>query len=322
MSLAVLSTDQVPARESKGYWGELVSRAFGRLQSDTYGDEDFHGRVTHVAAGDVQVGTLQASRHRVVRTAARRGASDPGHLKLVVQRAGRCLFEQDGRRAWLKPGDWSLYDTTRSYIVSAPQAVDLHVLMLPREAVLKGRQDLADLLVRRLRGGSGFARVACGTVGRVLDAARAGAMPHAAAGAEIAELVHLALVEQSGARVEPLRRSLLRERIKAFIAERLPDPALDVDMIAAALGCSLRSVHNAFELEDCSVRQYIWESRLAAVRAELDRGVAGCRSITETAFAWGFTSAAHFSRAFRAVYGVSAREWRSGLRPTSDAAAA
>src|SRR5262245_10004013 len=317
MSLTVLSTEQVPARESKAYWGELVSRAFGRLESDTYGDDDFQGRVTHVTAGDVQVGTLQASRHRVVRTAARRGSSDPGHLKLVLLPAGRCLFEQDGRRAWLRPGDWSLYDTTRSYIVSAPQAVDLHVLMLPRDAVLRGRQDLTDLLVRRLRGTTGLGRVACGTVGRVLDSARDGAMPDAASGAEIAELVHLALLEQSGARVEPPRRSVLRERIKVFIAERLSDPALDVDMIAAAVGCSRRSVHNAFELENCSVRQYIWERRLAAVRGELERGAAACPSITQAAFAWGFSSAAHFSRAFRALYGVSAREWRAGLRPDS-----
>lgn len=315
MSLTVLSTDQAPARESRGYWGELVSRSFGRLESDTYGDDTFRGRITHFSLGEVQVGSLEASRHRVVRTPASRGVSDPGHLKLVVQRRGRCLFEQEGRRAWLRPGDWSLYDTARPYIVTAPEGVDLHVLMLPRDAVLKGRQDLQELLVRRLRGSTGLGRVARDAIDGSLEAARTGLPQDAAAGARIAELVHLALVEQAGARIEPLRRSVLRERIKVFIDERLSDSALDLETIAAALGCSLRSVHNAFELENCSVRQYIWERRLAAVRAELEHG-AGCRSITEAAFAWGFTSAAHFSRAFRALYGVSASEWRNGIRPS------
>jgi AraC-like DNA-binding protein len=317
MSLTVLSTDPVPARESKAYWGELVSRAFGRLQSDTYGDPAFRGRITHTTLGEVQVGRLEASRHRVVRTATHRGPSDPGHLKLVVQRVGRSLFEQDGRRAWLRPGDWSLYDTTRSYIVTSPDPVDIHVLMLPREAVLKGRRDLAELMVRRLRGATGMGRVACDAIGRSFEAASAGLPQGAEAGARIAELVHLALAEQAGARVEPVRRSVLRERIKVFIEERLADPGLDVESIAIALGCSVRSLHNAFELENCSVRQYIWERRLAVVRGELERGAAGCPSITETAFAWGFTSAAHFSRAFRAFYGVSAREWRRGMRPAS-----
>ena len=47
-----------------------------------------------------QCAQLLASRHRVVRVAGARAVSDPGHLKLVVQRRGRCLFEQNGRRAW------------------------------------------------------------------------------------------------------------------------------------------------------------------------------------------------------------------------------
>jgi AraC-like DNA-binding protein len=313
-TLTVRSTDEVPAREAKGYWGEIVSRSFGRLNSDTYGDDLFRGRVACLGLGEVQIGTLEASRHRVVRVAGSRGTSDPGHLKLVVQRRGRCLFEQNGRRAWLRPGDWSLYDTTESYIVSAPDPVDLHVLMLPRADVLRGRPELDGLLVRRLRG-SGMGAVACGAIARALGAAVAGDALPADEGARIVELVHLALLEQAGARTEPLRRSVLRERVKAFIDEHLGDAELDVDRVAAAMGCSKRAVHQAFELEDCSFNRYVWERRLVAVRADLEAPGASLRAIGDIAFAWGFSSAAHFSRAFRAVYGVSASEWRKGLRP-------
>lgn len=314
-TLTQRSTDEVPARESKGYWGEIVSGAFGRLQSDTYGDEDFSGRISHLCLGAVQLGSLQASRHRVVRTAASRGPSDPGHLKLVVQRRGRCLFEQDGRRAWLRPGDWSLYDTTRTYIVSAPDNVDLHVLMLPREAVLRGQRALDELLVRRLRGTTGMGRVACAAIERSLLEAHAGAPLGAAAGEYIAELIHLALAEQAGSRIEPPQRSVLRERIKVFIDEHLCEPGLDVNAIAQNLGVCHRTLHKAFELENCSIRQYIWEQRLAAARRDLERGDGAAPSITETAFARGFSTVAHFSRAFRAMYGVCAREWRNGVRP-------
>jgi AraC-like DNA-binding protein len=315
-TLTVRSTDEAPPREAKGYWGEIVSRSFGRLQSDTYGDDNFRGRVAYSSLGDVQVGTLEASRHRVVRVAGSRGASDPGHLKLVVQRRGRCLFEQNGRRAWLRTGDWSLYDTTLSYIVSAPEAVDLHVLMLPREAVLRGQRELEALLVRRLRG-TGMGRVACAAIGRALETPYEGAAA-LQAGADIAQLIHLALVEQAGARREPLQRAVLRERAKAFVHEHLADPELRIDAVARALQCSKRAVHQAFELEDCSFNQYLWERRLAAVRAQLEAPAAAGRTIGEIAFAWGFSSAAHFSRAFRALYGVSASDWRRGLRPGSN----
>jgi AraC-like DNA-binding protein len=300
-----------------GYWGEMVSGAFGRLRSDTYGDHDFRGRIEHLALGAVQLGALEASRHRVVRTAGTRGASDPGHLKLVVQRRGRCLFEQDGRRAWLRPGDWSLYDTTRSYIVSAPDPVDLHVLMLPRESVLRGVRELDELLVRRLRGSSGMGRMACGEIGRSLAAARSGVAMPGQTGERIVELVHLALLEQAGRRFEPPRRSVLRERIKLLIDERLAEPGLGAEAIARTLGIPVRTAHKAFELENCSIAQYIWDHRLGAARRELER--AGCASVTDTAFACGFSSAAHFSRAFRAAYGVSPSEWRNGVRPGAPA---
>src|SRR5688572_6339471 len=204
-TLTVRSTEEVPAREAKGYWGEMVSRSFGRLNSDTYGDDNFHGRIASLDLGGVQVGTLHASRHRVVRVAGARGLSDPGQLKLVVQRHGRCLFEQNGRRAWLRPGDWSLYDTTESYIVSAPDPVDLQVLMLPRADVLRGRPELDELLVRRLRG-AGLGGVACGAISRALEDAADGVALPEDTGARIVELVHLALLEQAGARTEPLRR--------------------------------------------------------------------------------------------------------------------
>lgn len=312
--LTVRSTAEVPSREAKGYWGEMVSRSFGRLQSDTYGDDDFRGRIAYLSLGEVQVGTLEASRHRAVRAAGARGASDPGHLKLVVQRRGRCLFEQNGRRAWLRPGDWSLYDTAESYIVSAPDPVDLHVLMLPRAEVLRGRRELDALLVRRLRG-AGMGGLACTAISRVLADAQAGVAAAGDAGTRIVELVHLALVEQAGARTEPLRRSLLRERVKAFVEAHLASAELDVDGVAEAMGCSKRAVHQAFELEDCTFNRYVWERRLAAVRTELEAPSAGARAIGDIAFSWGFSSAAHFSRAFRAHFGVSARDWRRGLRP-------
>ncbi len=313
-TLTVRSTEEVPAREAKGYWGEMVSRSFGRLNSDTYGDDNFRGRIASLDLGEVQVGTLHASRHRVVRVAGARGLSDPGQLKLVVQRRGRCLFEQNGRRAWLRPGDWSLYDTTESYIVSAPDPVDLHVLMLPRADILRSRPELDELLVRRLRG-AGLGGVACRAIARALADAANGIHHPDDTGARIVELVHLALLEQAGARTEPLRRSLLRDRAKAYIDAHLGEADLDVDRVAAAMGCSKRAVHQAFELEDCSFNRYLWERRLAAVRLELEAPGAASRAIGDLAFAWGFSSAAHFSRAFRAVYGVSASEWRKGLRP-------
>ena len=308
----ILSTDDVLPQQRAAYWSDLVWHSFGRLRSDTYGDEDFTGHIALHDLGEVRLCRLQASRHRVVRTAGTRGLSDPGYLKMVVQLRGRSLFEQDGRIACLKPGDWSLYDTTHSYLVSSTAPVDLHILLLPREGILRGRPELAQLLVRRLRATSGMGKVACDAIAQAFGQGGAGASP-AATGARIVELLHLSLLEHYGLRLAPQRPSVLRERIKLHVQQKLVDPGLGIESIARALNCSKRALHKSFEREGHSLRDYIWDRRLQRALGELEGERHAGGSITDIAFASGFSSAAHFSRMFRARYGSSPREWRRNL---------
>lgn len=303
-AFSLLSTDAAPAHERVGYWGDLVQRSFGRLRSQTYGDERFHGEIRRLEFGELRLCRLEASRHRVERTSGAAGISDPGDLKMVVQRKGRSLFEQDGRQAWLAPGAWSVYDTTKSYTVTNPGDVLQHVLLLPRR-ILAGADALRELLVRPLSGTAGMGRVACETIAHAFDSSGE------AQGETILHQVRLALLEQSGARVPLGARSMLRERIQAFVIQRLQDPALDVETIAGALGRSKRALHKAFEGQDDSLHRYLWLSRLEFARRQLEDPRHAARSITSILFGAGFTSAAHFSRMFRQRYGASPREWRA-----------
>lgn len=300
----LLTTDAVPAHDRVGYWGDLVQRSFGRLRSQTFGDVQFRGEIRGVQLGELRVCRLDASRHRVERTSGAAAASDPGDLKMVVQRRGCAVFEQDGRRAWLAPGSWSVYDTTQSYSVSNPQDVLQYVLLLPRARILDGAPELRALLVRPLPGGRGMARVMCETIARALDTGAA----HL--GDIILRQVRLALLEQAGSLPALGAREVLRERTAALIGEQLCDPALDVGAIAARLGSSRRALHKAFEDQGASLHRTLWRARLERARQELEDPRHACRSITSILLGAGFSSAAHFSRMFRQHYGTSPREWR------------
>lgn len=304
----LLTTDAVPSHERVGYWGDLVQRSFGRLRSQTFGDERFRGEIRGFQLGELRVCRLDATRHRVERTSGAAGASDPGHLKMVVQRQGCAVFEQDGRRAWLAPGAWSIYDTTQSYSVSNPQDVVQHVLLLPRERILEGAPELRTLLVRPLPGSRGVARVMCETITRALESGA----PHL--GETILRQVRLALLEQAGALPAMRPRDVLRERAVALIGERLGDPSLDVSTMAAALGSSKRALHQAFESCGESLYRSLWRARLEQARCELEDTRQAHRSITSILLGAGFSSAAHFSRLFRQRFGASPREWRARAR--------
>lgn len=315
----VLSTDYVKPAERAGYWSDIIWRSFGKLRSDTWGDERFSGHISQVELGEIRASRLAASRHRVVRTAGARGASDPGYLKLVVQHEGHSLFEQEGRRALLEPGTWSIYDTTRSYTVSTPDDVKLDVLLLPREAILGGNPGLERLFVRRLPARVGTSRLACDAIRNAVESPDG--MPRADSADAILRLVRLALLEQAGETKPLAARWILRDRIKAHVATRLADPGLDSDSIAQALRCSKRTLHKAFEDDPCTLHQHIWVQRLEGTRAELE-DPRSARSISEVAFAWGFNSPEHFSRVFRARYGASPREWRLSRRSSRQPARA
>jgi len=302
----LLTTDAVPARDRVGYWGDAVQRSFGRLRSQTYGDERFRGEIRGFQLGELRICRLDASRHRVERTSGAGGPSDPGYLKMVVQRRGCSLFEQSGRRAWLAPGAWSVYDTTQSYTVSNPQDVLQDVLLLPRARILEGAPELGALLVRPLTGARGMGRVACESIARALATGEPGL------GETSLRQVRLALLEQSGRHPALGARDILRERTAALIVERLCDPALDVGVIAGALGSSRRALHKAFEDHGLSLSRFLWRSRLDFARRQLEDPREASRTITSILLGAGFSSAAHFSRMFRQRYGASPREWRAG----------
>ncbi len=90
--------------------------------------------------------------------------------------------------------------------------------------------------------------------------------------------------------------------------------ALDPARIADAHGISVRHVHRLFHESGDTVAAAIRRERLDRCRADLEDPHQRARSITEIALRWGFNDSAHFSRAFRARFGVSPRAVRQARR--------
>jgi len=87
---------------------------------------------------------------------------------------------------------------------------------------------------------------------------------------------------------------------------------LSIDKLCGALGCSRSTLYRLFESLG-GVRAYVQERRLRRSAAELLSLAHGKRRICDIAWAWGFASEAHYSRAFRLRFGMTPREARMGL---------
>ena len=110
--------------------------------------------------------------------------------------------------------------------------------------------------------------------------------------------------------VETRERALVLS-VRAFIEERLGDPALAPPMIAAAHHVSLRYLHKLFESQQTTVAALIRERRLERCRRDMLDPALRAQPVSAIAARWGLTNPAHFSRLFRAAYGSAPAEFRA-----------
>lgn len=106
-------------------------------------------------------------------------------------------------------------------------------------------------------------------------------------------------------------QALQIHQAKAFIQKNIRDPELGPAMVAAALGISVRYLHYLFNASGVSVGRSILQLRLTGCAEALTRRGNDMESISTIAYAWGFNSAVHFSRVFRAAHGMSASDYRA-----------
>ncbi len=100
-------------------------------------------------------------------------------------------------------------------------------------------------------------------------------------------------------------------QIKAHVEAQLGEPDLSPSSIARALGLSARHVHRLFRMTGSSLGRWILERRLACCAVDLADPSMVRSSLTQIAFRWGFNDSAHFSRAFKAAYDQTPREYRA-----------
>jgi AraC-like DNA-binding protein len=103
--------------------------------------------------------------------------------------------------------------------------------------------------------------------------------------------------------------------MRRFIEQNLQQ-ALDVDELARQFRVSRSQVYRLFKRHE-GVARYVWERRLQRSRTLLTAPWLQHLSIGAVAFEVGYSSNAHFSRAFRGRFGMTPRQMRAEVRDRS-----
>lgn len=300
------STEHVRRAERAAYWREHAWSSVGGFDIAP-DDEQFRATAALRRVGSVTVARVKAPAHRLSRNHQQARGDDRRLFKLVVQHEGTIFLDQRDKRIALKPGHWTLYDMTRPFRFHSTETTRQSAVLIRAEDL-----HLADLTPYSLRLYSG----ATGYSSMLQAALTTAASDHGRDCAEgdigvmIARLARLALLEHGSHEARRTSREVMRERIEGYLDLHLRRGDLSIETVAHGLNCSKRYLHKVFLEGDCTLSEHILQRRLEASRRNLIDPAAAQQSVTDIAYAWGFSSLAYFSRVFKLAYGLSPREYR------------
>ncbi|MET7475257.1 helix-turn-helix domain-containing protein [Streptomyces sp. NPDC005648] len=217
----------------------------------------------------------------------------------------------------LTPGDICFYDADRPPSLDLPVRARLKVFLLEHETL-----GLEEHVVRRVLGAPvGRSSRLGGLLSPFLSELADTVVTSPPAIGEMltrhtVSLLTALVAERSGEDGTAAReaRSPLFAPILRFVDRHLADPDLSPETIATAHHISVRYLHRLFQDEGTTVGRWIQRRRLEECRRELTHRAPGRPTIAAVAGRWGFPSAPHFSRVFRATYGMSPSEWLDTVR--------
>ncbi|EFL30410.1 transcriptional regulator [Streptomyces viridochromogenes DSM 40736] len=315
----VLSTASLPAADRGERWHHAVSRTFVPLDVQLLEDAPSPGRIVTEKLGSLRVAQVQAG-PQVVTRSGRLVRDGNRFLILTLQQRGSALKEQDGRQALIEPGDFSLSDSSRLFRKRVQSRFCFTSFHFPREDLHVRDEDLRALTATAFSGRDGGAALVATYFARLArEAGSFDALVGRQFAATALDLLALLINERRGrfAPQAPETAAATLVRVKDHILRHLCDPELSPPGIAAAHFMSVRYLHKLFQLEGATVGEWIRAQRLERCRQDLLRAAALGQGVATVARRWGFVSPSHFSRAFRAAYGVTPREWQThGLSGT------
>ena len=321
-----LTTAGLAARDQYPFWKEAVSEIFVGLDCSRSGGGPFQSAVVRRSfdldgAGSSGNGRGSASfidvaseAQSAVRSPRQLRRATDAWIMLAFQTQGPGMLRQGGETARLNPGDMVLYDSTRPYEFLFDRPFRQLVVKFPHEQMAPRLPRAATWLGRPVAAASPLGHVLAAhlasvsaTIGRIDPALRLGLIERTM------DLIALAFAGAardfagSGTTVQAASVA----RAKRIIEARLADSALAPAAVAEALGVSPGYLHRLFNTSETTVGAYIRQRRLERCRDDLADPLRAGQRITEIALRWGFNDLPHFSRAFRAEFGLGPREWRA-----------
>lgn len=312
------STDDLPEDQRLAFWEQYNASTLVGLRCSSHSETGFSAREDNLSLERLRVAHIVGNQHVIERDVSmiRSEPKESVFVSLVMGSAS--FFFQNGTCHLLEPGELMVYRTDKPYLFGFSGAMHKFIFDIPREVFeahclrrfdsalkISAQTGTQRLLLRTLseRTGGFFEQPLVQGADRFQD--------------DTLELLSNIIAGQVGnRRINALSASYLLAA-KQCILTQLADPTLSCERVAAQTGISTRHLARLFAMEDTQPHRFILEKRLQRAFLLLSRGEDRSLDIAEIAYQHGFSSQAHFARAFKAYYGRTPSDVRANAQAQS-----
>ncbi len=308
------NTLYVEKHQQVDYWRDFICQEFVQLDCTPLDTEMFSGEIRGgLNYGQLSISEVICDAQTVTRTRQQISRANEANFLISFQLQQQGLVKQNGREAILSPGSFVLYDSSEPYSLNFNQRFHQLIVQMPKAVLSQYLINPEQYTAVAVSGQDGIGMVLNNFIYSLV-------MQHQQLDSIHSELADnllnmIAMAYSSSLMCQQIKpqsyvREALVNRIKHYIECNYASPQLSNQRIADTHGISLRYLYKLFHNQEIGLHQLIMHKRMEKSKSLLlDAKYTNC-SLENISYVVGFTSSAHFSRAFKNFFGASPSDFR------------
>ena len=294
-------------------WNQVLGQAFGAIHVDVKRGSDLTANIQSQSVGDISLYRCTASPSRVFHSIRQKSSNDSQRFLIKTQVRGRSRLFCDNARLELYEGDYIICDDDRAHSIEFDDEHTIVCIPVSTSFLNKFTPFPKAVSFVKPRADNPFKKIASAYLESLWNCGPGSVSEYAKRriAASYLELIILSLTDGRCEETRPSHGHGLFERCCQYIESTFRDETITPQSIADHLGVSLRHLQIRFASRGYTIMHYINQRRLEEGRKLLECSRYKNHSISEIAYAVGFKSHAHFSRAFKDVFSCSPSVFRA-----------
>ncbi|MCW2337288.1 AraC-like DNA-binding protein [Sphingobium sp. B2D3A] len=307
------STEAFPISTRAAAWTKLYSQQLNRVNFTPADRHEFAARLSLSHFGPIQLASIAANRSHIERTRNHIRPGAPRLYSFLMQARGNSVLDHCGHQAQLDQGDFVLCDSAAPHSFTLGDNSMIIMLRVDAGLIKKHLPTPERFCGLKLDHEVGLTAVMSAMLENLNTQVQSGF--HSDHDGRFARhvLEMLSTAYAMGFDEQPEGSAVMLGRqseVIRYIEDNLRDPELTPARVAEGLRISPRYLRTLFASRGEKASSYIVRRRLEECGKQLRNPAWAGHTLTEIAFAWGFNSAAHFTRTFHEHFGMAPRDYR------------